>query len=145
MRIILVLAVLLGVVYMVMVDRSRDQRDEYMRREEAAEQIVQKRQEEFQAQRAESERRRATSYNCDTVIGNRQALYDVMTKGGTLHVFGSDKPAPKTPEEIRAAFDETQAYVEQNCADSVQARRTPGGHCSHPAYSQDLVCKQSIG
>jgi hypothetical protein len=145
MRIFLVLLVAAGIVFAIARNESRKkqvaQAEAAAEQKQASERVMQKRREEADKQVAERDRRFAVSMECDTAISNRQVLHDAMQRGGQVFAFRGGS-APKTPAEMRAAFDEMQAFIDRNCAEAVQARRGPGGaFCSGPQAHQ-LVCKQ---
>jgi hypothetical protein len=142
MRTILILLVIGAVGLVVMKKRSQKETEDRLAEQERGNaQLIQKQAQAADAARAEAQRRVTTSFSCDTMINNRQVLHDAMQRGSTLVSFGGG-PAPKTPGEMRSAFDDAQRYIDQNCAEAVQARRGPGGAwCSQPHMTGQLVCR----
>jgi hypothetical protein len=137
-----ILAMLLSAALLAGCGKGRqEERERIAREQQAQKELLRKQQESADAMRAQVEQRFAQSMNCDVVIRNRQVLHEAMERGGAVFSMGGGTPAPKTPADMRAAFDEAQTYIDQNCAEVVAAYRRPGGHCTFPQSAKELVCR----
>jgi hypothetical protein len=134
MRAILVLLVLAGLTYAGIKYKAQKPQEE----PQAAQQPAVAADKRVPVPNPEAQRQ-MVSQGCLGAERNRGMLHKVMQSGGSV-VSLNNIDQPLTQEQMKAAFEEAQQYIERNCAEAVKAWRTM---CDRPPTSEWYVCRST--